>query len=187
MGTVTGRVYCAVSEHPVSLEQPCGKRALSRHTERFILCPGITSAPQGGATRPVKNPPRYLCFDISADRRLDPATCEEPVMVSWPAGAVLSCTGGTVVLRVDAERLGKEPGRSFGKAQPTQTREWWTNPGLPPSTLSGGAPSCALRRPRLLAGHVDRPPCPFERVEPLTPRAWFAQLPASAGGPRPRA
>ena len=72
-------------------------------------------------------------------------------------------------MRVDAEQLGMKPSRSFGKAQPTPTREWCADPGLPPSTLSGGAPSCAMRRPGLSAGHVDRPPCPFDRVELLTP------------------
>ena len=79
-GTATGRVYCAVIEHPVSLEQalPMFERCQHRGEHSEPTARDYVRASKG-ARRPVH---------IIGYRRLDSATCEEPAMVSWPAGAV---------------------------------------------------------------------------------------------------
>mgnify|MGYP003324036075 CR=1 FL=1 len=175
MGSGTGRIYCAVTRHPVSLEQACGKRALSHHAKYWKSVARDYTRVTRGRRRPVKNPPRYLCFNMSA---IPPArSCHVQRNLRWLAGRPEPFNlayGRHRGVPVDAEHLGRET-RSFVRtAQPTPTREWCIGRGYL-------LPRCVKKPLRVqCAGQgcwrvtLTPPPCPFDRVEPLTPRAWFA-------------
>jgi hypothetical protein len=97
-----------------------------------LLGPGLQSTRKGDETTGRKNPGALFALPAGFENS---ATCRNQrwlVGRPEPFNPARGCRGCARGRRAS----------SFGKTQPTPTREWCVDPGPPPSTLSGGAPSC---------------------------------------------